>query len=432
MNRLLLLACLVLVSASWPGLPHAQALRADPVDSIVAVVEEDVILRSELDRAVATIRARYADNPQQLPPADVLDRQVLETLVLLRLQLQRAEGAGVRVGDAEVEQTIRRLAQQNNITLEQMRAQLARDGMSFDEFRSNLRDELIARRLQQSVVQSRVNVTDTEIDILLASDSLQQGRVRLANLLVAVPDNASQEQIETARTKIEGVRQLVTSGQMDFATAALRYSDAPNALDGGDLGWRDYNEIPPMFASMVQGLKPGEVSPPVRGPSGFHMLVLVESSDDISESVTEYHARGIMLRPSEMLPPAEARERAEELRARIAAGADFSALAREHSDDGLTRRQGGDMGWFQRYAFGQAVGDQVGDLADGELSPVFQSEAGFHIIERLGSRTQDVTEEARRNRARDAIARRKSENEFDRFLRQLRDEAFVEVRLGSS
>jgi peptidyl-prolyl cis-trans isomerase SurA len=431
MNRLLLLACLVLVLAIWSGQPHAQALRADPIDSIVAVVEEDVILRSELDRAVSTIRARYADNPQQLPPREVLDKQVLETLILLRLQLQRAEAGGIRVGDAEVEQTIHRLAQHNNITREQMREQLARDGMSFEEFRNNLRDDLIARRLQQSVIQSRVTVTDTEVDILLASDSLQKGRVRLANLLVAVPDNAGQEQIEAARTKVEGIRTLIASGEMDFATAAIRYSDAANALEGGDNGWRSYDEIPPMFASMLQGLAPGEVSPAVRGTIGFHLVQLVDASDDASESVTEYNARGIMIRPSEMLPVNEARNRLEELRARIVAGASFAELAREHSDDTLTRRQGGDMGWFQPFAFGPAIGEQLTRLADGELSPVFQSEAGFHLVQRMGSRTQDVTEESRRNRAREAIGRRKSENEYERFLRQLRDEAFVEVRLGA-
>lgn len=429
MNRLSLLACVLIASVCWLGQVQAQALRVDPIESIVAVVDEDVILRSELDRAVSSIQARYAGSSQQLPPRDVLEKQVLESLVLLRLQLQRAEASGIRVSDAEIEQTIRRLAEQNNISLEQMRQQLAQDGTTFEEFRRNLREELIARRLQQSVVQSRVSVSDTEVDILLASDSLQQGRVRLANILVAVPDGAQQEQIETARTKIEGIRSLIERGEMDFATAAIRYSDAPNALDGGDLGWRTYDEIPPVFASLVQGMDPGEVSQAVRGPSGFHMVQLIEADDSGAQTVTEYNARGIMIRPTEMLPPSEARARAEELRARIAAGADFAAIAREHSDDTLTRPRGGDLGWFQPYTYGQAIGDQLARMSDGELSPVFSSDAGFHIVERLGTRTQDVTEEARRARARDAIGRRKSEGEFERFLRQLRDEAFVEVRL---
>jgi peptidyl-prolyl cis-trans isomerase SurA len=432
MNRLLLLACVLIAALATASTVLAQALPLRPVDGIVAVVEEDVILRSELDRAVATILTQYADRPQQLPPRDVLEKQVLERLVLLRLQLQRAEAAGVRVSDAEVEQTIRRIAQQNNLSLDQLRQQLARDGMAFEEFRETLREELTAQRLRQNVVQSRVTVTDTEVDILLASNSLQRGRAHIAHLLVAVPDNGTQEQIEAARTKIEGVRNLIISGQMDFSTAAIRYSDAPNALDGGDLGWRNFDEIPPMFASLLQGMKPGEVSPAVRGPNGFHMLQLVEASDGSNETVTEYLARHILVRPTEMLDAQAARAKAESLRTRIAAGEDFAQLARDNSDDSLTRAQGGDLGWSQPYAYGEQIGDQLVRLADGELAPVFSTEAGFHVLQRQQSRVQDVTAESQRARAREAIGRRKAEDEYERFLRQLRDESYVELRLQQS
>jgi peptidyl-prolyl cis-trans isomerase SurA len=430
MNRLLLLACL-LTSSLWLGQARAQALPVAPVDSIVAIVEEDVILRSELDRAVATIVNQYADRPQQLPPRDVLEKQVLERLVLLRLQLDRARSGGIRIGDAEVEGTIRRIAQQNSLSLEQLRQQLVRDGHVYEEFRSNLRDELTAQRLRQNVIQSRVNVSETEIDILLASNSLEQRRVHLGHLLVAVPDNAAQEQIDTARTKIEGVRDLIEKGSMDFATAAIRYSDAANALDGGDLGWRSVDEIPPMFTAMLGEMRAGQTSKPVRGPNGFHMLHLFEEDDSNSESVTEFNARGILVRTTEMLDREQARAKAEALRARIAAGEDFAAIARAESDDTMSRSQGGDMGWFQQNAWGTAVANQIGRLGDGELSPVFETEAGFHLIQRIGVREQDVTEEARRARAREAIARRKSEDEYERFLRQLRDESFVELRLKS-
>jgi peptidyl-prolyl cis-trans isomerase SurA len=429
MNRLLLLAFFLLASLGAIATAHAQALPVQRVDSIVAIVEEDVILRSELDRSVATVMRQYADNPQQLPPRDVLEKQVLERLVLLRLQLQRAEASGVRVSDAELEQTVRRIAQQNNLSMDQLRQELTREGLAFDEFRETLREELIAQRLRQNVIQSRVNVTETEIDILVASNSLQKGRVRLAHLLVSVPDNASQDQIETARKKIEGVRNLVASGEMEFSTAAIRYSDAPNALDGGDLGWRNFDEIPPMFANLLQGMAPGEVSPAVRGPNGFHMLQMKETSDSASETVTEYSARHILVRPTEMLSMDAARAKAEALRAQIAAGADFAEVARENSDDSMTRSLGGDLGWFQPYAFGTAFGDALSGLADGALAPVLTTEGGFHVLQRLGSREQDVTVESQRARAREAIGRRKSEDEFERFLRQLRDESFVEVRL---
>jgi len=431
MKRLLLLASLLLTTLAGLGDVRAQALSTAPIDSIVAIVEEDVILRSELDRAVANILAQYADRTQQLPPRDVLEKQVLERLVLLRLQLARAAEGGIRVGDAEIEQTIRRIAQQNGITLDQLRAQLAGDGLSIDEFRQSLRDEMIAQKLRQSVIQSRVVVSDTEIDILLASNSLQKGRVRAAHLLVALPDNATQEQIETAKGKIDGVRALIVRGDMDFSTAAIRYSDAPNALEGGDLGWRGFDEIPPIFANLLQTMKPGEISQPLRGPNGYHMLHLIESDENDTRSLTEYHARGILIRPTELLDPQQARAKAEALRKRIADGEDFAKIATAESDDSMARSQGGDMGWFPQNAFGSAIGEQVATLKDGEMSQVFQSDAGWHIIQRLGTREQDITDDVRRNRAREAIAKRKSEDEFERFLRQLRDESFVEMRLKS-
>jgi len=428
MNRLLIVLALVLSSLT-AGPARAQALGNATIDSIVAIVEEDVILRSELDRAVANVLIQYQGSPQQLPPRDVLEKQVLDRLVLLRLQLERAQSSGVRISDGEVEQTIRNIAQQNGMTQDQLRAQIQRDGLPFEEFRQTLRDELTAQRLRQNVSQSRVNVSETEIDILLASNSLKRGEVRTSHILVALPDGATQAQIETAKTKIDGVRKLIMDGEMDFKAAAIRYSDAPNALDGGDLGWRSYDEVPSLFANLLQGMNKGEISPPVRGPSGIHLMQVTDIREKGQETVTEYHLRGIMVRTSELVSAEAARQRIEALHARLIAGEDFAALAKEMSDDTLTRNQGGDMGWFPAMAWGTAVGNVVLALKDGEMSAPFSSEVGYHIIERLGSRVQDVTSESERNRARETIARRKGEEEFERFIRQLRDEAFVESRL---
>lgn len=428
MNRLLSPFVFVLAAVSGGAL-HAQALNLSPIDSIVAVVEEDVILRSELDRAVANVLIQYANAPQQLPPREVLERQVLERLVLLRLQLGRAQNAGVRISDGEIEQTIRNIAQQNGISVEQMRAQLAQDGLPFEEFRQTLRDELIAQRLRQNVTQSRVNVSETEIDILLASNSLKQGQVRISHILVAVPDGASQEQLEIARTKIEGVRNVIARDEMDFKAAAIRYSDAPNALDGGDLGWRGFDEVPSLFADLLQSMATGEVSQPIRGPTGFHLVQVTDKRDDEQETVTEYHTRGIMVRITELVSPEQARQKIERIHARLLAGEDFAVVAKEVSDDSMTRNQGGDMGWYPAMAWGTAVGNQTLALNDGDISSPFSSEVGYHIVQRLGSRVQDITVETQRQRARELIARRKSEEEFERFVRQLRDEAFVETRL---
>lgn len=428
MMRLALSVVLLALSVLPAGV-RAQALSLEPIDSIVAVVEEDVILRSELDRAVQNILNSYRGREEMLPPRDVLEKQMLDRLILTKLQLQRAEASGIRVSDTDLDRAVQQLAQQNNVSVEQLRQQLARDGIGYEEFRDSLREELVIQRMRQRVVQSRVAVSDTEIDILLASNSLKQGEVNVAHVLVALPEDADAEQIELAKTKIDGIRKLIDEG-MAFSAAAIRYSDAPNALEGGGLGWRGYDEVPTLFANALQSMDVGEVSQPIRGPSGYHLVQLVDRRNQDEQTVTEYNARGIMIRTTELVSSEQARERIEAIRARIAAGEDFAEVAKEVSDDTLTRNQGGDMGWFEAYAYGTAVGDMLTSLEDGELSEPFRSNAGWHIVERLGTREQNVTQERLREQARETIARRKSDEELERFMRQLRDEAFIDNRLG--
>ena len=410
---------------------QAQLLaQSQQVDSIVAVVEDDVILRSELNRAVSNILAQYADRRNELPPENVLQKQVLERLILVRLQVQRAGESGVRVTDPEIETALQGIAQNNHLSLDQMRAQLEKDGIPFMEFARSLRDEMIVQRLRQSVVQSRVQVSDTEVDILLASNSLKTGQVHAANILVGLPDGATAEQIETARSKIEGVRELIEKGEIEFSAAAIRYSDAPNALEGGDLGWRSYDEVPAMFASMLQGMQPGDVSPAVRGPSGFHMLKLLELRNDDAQRITEFNARHIMIRIDDVTSTQDARAKIDLIKSRLDAGEDFESLAREVSEDPMSRNQGGDLGWFAPYAYGQGIGDALLALSDGQTSAPVLSDAGWHIVQRLGTREQDITEQVKRDRARETLGRRKSEEEYERFLRQLREESYVESRLN--
>lgn len=430
LNPARILAFLLLLGLA-PG-ALAQALHTSPIDSIVAVVEEDVILRSELDQAVRAIRERLAGRSEQLPPEHVLEKQVLERLVMMRLQLQRAEGMGLKVSDIELDQTIARIAQQQGLPVEDLRRQIMGSGMTFDDFRQQVRDEMVVSRLQQNFVQSRVSVSESEIDNALASRGADQPQVHLGYLLVALPDGATPEQIETARTKIEGIHKLITSGEMEFAAAAMRYSDHQTALEGGDMGWRSMDEIPPLFTSALQALAPGGVSEPMRGPSGYSLIQMIETRERETEIITEYHARGLMVRTSDVLNREQARAKIEALRARIAGGEDFATVAREASDDAVTRAQGGDMGWFPLNAWGRAVASALEGLQDNELSEPFASDVGWHLIQRLGTRQQDVTREAQRNRMRETIVRRKADEEFDRFLRQLRDEAFIDERLGGN
>ena len=421
----------VLAFSGWTGIAHAQLLApTQPVDAIIAVVEDDVILRSELDRAVSNILAQYADRRSELPPENVLQRQVLERLILVRLQVQRAGESGVRIADPEIEAALQNIAQNNRITVDQMRSQLEADGIPFMEFARSLRDEMIVQRLRQSVVQSRVQVSETEVDILLARNSLKTGQVRAANILVGLPDGASAEQIETARSKIEGVRDLIEKGEIEFSAAAIRYSDAPNALEGGDLGWRSYDEVPAMFASMLQGMQPGDVSPAVRGPSGFHMLKLLEVRNDDAQRVTEFSARHIMVKIDDVTSTEDARSKIELLKARLDNGEAFDEVARSSSEDAMTRNQGGDLGWFAPYAFGQSIGDALLALSDGQISAPVLTDAGWHLVQRVAMREQDITDKVKRDQARETLGRRKSEEEYDRFLRQLREESYVESRLN--
>jgi peptidyl-prolyl cis-trans isomerase SurA len=417
--------------AASSGPTGAQALVNESLERIVAVVDEDVILQSELDRAVANILAQYSGSPEQLPPRNVLERQVLERLVLLRLQVERAQGSGIRVSDSEVDQAVTMVAQQHSLSLPQLRASLEADGFAWDEFRNTLREEIMVQRLRARVVQSRVQVSDTEVDILLASDSLKRGEVRLAHILVGVPDGADAETIRIGREKAEGVRKLIDDG-MDFAAAAIRYSDGQNALDGGDLGWRHFDEVPRVFADLVQGMQTGEVSQPMRGPSGFHILKVVDTRTEGRQVVREYKASHILIRETELQTSTQALNRIRDLRSRIVAGEDFHSVAREHSEDDSSRNLGGDLGWFQAQSFGPRIAETVTALRDGEVSEPFRTDVGWHIMVREGVRDMDRTEDYMRMKARETIRNRKAEEEFELFLRQLRDEAFIENRLAGA
>ncbi|MBS3897094.1 peptidylprolyl isomerase [Silanimonas sp.] len=426
-----------LLLATTLALPvHAQLLAgpgsSGPIDGIAAVVDEDVILLSELDRAVANLREQFRGRETQLPPENVLRRQVLERLVLTRLQVARAESTGIRIGDTELNQTLQGIAARSGIGIEQMRAQIEAQGLSFEDYRRSVREEMQMRRLQQRVIQGRVVVSESEVDQELARGAgADETEYRLANILVALPDGATPEQVAIAREKIDGVRGLIVRGEMDFRAAAIRYSDDRNALEGGDLGWRPGSAIPPRFAELVRGLQPGQFSEPLRGPSGYQLIQLVETRRPGPQTIVEYQADHLLVAVNEIVGEEAARRRIDELRTRIEAGEDFAALARQYSNDTMTRNRGGRLDWFSAEALGPEIAGQITPLADGQLSAVFRTAAGWHLLRRVGTREQDVTEENRRNRARQAIGERRAQEELERFLRQLRTDAFVESRLGA-
>ena len=431
-------AMAVLLAGLLPAAPVSMAQVAPgvaPVDRIAAVVNEDVILRSELDRALANIHSQYAGKEDQLPPPEVLERQVLERLILMRLQLSRAKDAGITATDEDVERAVEGVSQQNGMTVDQLRERLSQEGMSFNEFRGNLRDEIITQKLRQSFAQGRINVSEAEVDAALAtaaaSSTSGSQEFHLAHILVNAPDGATPEQLATAQKKIEGVKALIDKGDMTFSAAAVRYSDSPNALEGGDLGWRGQNEIPQAFVAAIQQMQPGQIIGPIRGPSGFQLLQLVDTrtqAADAGQQVTQFKARQILVKIDDKTDDAAAKAKAETLAARLAGGADFATLAAESSDDALTKRRGGDLGWLSGDTYGNAYAMQVASLDDNGISAPFKTDAGWVILQRTGSRQIAAGGENMRAQVRETIGRRKLEDEWNRFLREMRGEAYVDVR----
>lgn len=429
-KMVLSLLCSILAFAGSSPASAQTGAATTTIDGIVAIVDSDVILASELAFAVSNIKKQYAAQAGQLPPDPILERQVLDRLILQRLQINRAKEIGIRVSDAELSQTIDNIAKSNKMTTEQFQQRLAKEGLSFNEYRNNLRDEMLQQRLRQSYIQSRVQVSENEVEQMISSQAEAGPEVFLANILVALPEGASTEQIATAKGKIDGIRDLISKGQLTFKAAAIRYSDAQNALEGGEIGWRSMDTIPPQFTALISNMKPGDISQAVRGPSGYQLIQVVDTRDTQSKQVVEYQAQAILIDPATVGGDEIARQRAEDIRNRIMKGEDMGKLAKDYSSKDLNADNGGVLDWFTQNQWGTKIGTQVASMKAGDVSPVIQTDAGYAIMKLLGTRTIDADAENKRNLAREQIGQRKAEEEYERFLRQLRAEAFVETRLS--
>jgi len=424
-------ATIFIVTAS-PLIPVTAFAQAGgnttPIDSIVALVDEDVILRSELDLAVAGIVDRIRASGESMPPQHLLESQVLERLIMREIQVQRAMQTGIRASDADIDQALVTLAQQNNMTLQQLRQVIEGDGEDFAEFRRNVGEELLTERLRQRIVSSMDPITDSEVDILLASEDLGGGEYNVSHIMVGLQDGSTPAQIQAAQLKADDIYERLTNG-LDFASAAISYSDGQEALEGGLVGWRDLNSVPAFFADAVRGLQPGEFTQPIRSPAGFHIIKVNDFREERQVVIKEYHARHIMVEIDEMMTPRLAMDTITEIKQKLNDGEDFAVLAKQYSDDPTSANLGGDMGWFPPEAYGDRVYQTLIALQSGQVSEPFQTQGGWHVIELLETREMDRTEEAIRAEARDQIMRSKAEQEIEKVLRQFRDEAFVETRL---
>jgi peptidyl-prolyl cis-trans isomerase SurA len=363
-----------------------------------------------------------------MPPQDLLERQVLERLIIREIQVQRALQTGIRVSDSDIDQAMMNLAQSNGLTIQQMRQLIEKEGEDFSEFRRGIGEELLTERLRQRIISSMPPISETEIDILLASDKLSGGEYNISHILVSIPEGATPPQIQAAREKANDIHKRLTEG-LDFASAAISYSDGQEALEGGEVGWRDLNTIPAFFADAIQGLGPGQFTEPVRSPNGYHIVRVNDYRDRGQVVLEEYRARHIMIEVNEIVTPRDAMDEVTDVKQQLTDGADFAELARGHSDDTTSANLGGDMGWFPPDAYGERVKQTLGALELGEISEPFQSNSGWHLMQLTDKRTVDRTQDASRAEAREKILQRKAEQEIDTTLRQWRDEAFVEIRL---
>lgn len=412
---------------------YALPVNPAPVtlDRIVAVVNNGVITELELRARLSSTLQQLALQKTPAPPRRLLTRQVLERMITERILLQMAEETNIRIDGPQLDRALTRIARQNNMELDQFRRALEQDGIDFNAFREQVRTEMIIARLREREIDNRITVSEAEIDNYLANPALDAERKTeylLAHILITTPEGATAEQLQALRAKAETALAQLRAGA-DFGQVSASYSDAHNALQGGMLGWRSEAQLPTLFVTAIRDLPPGGLTPVLKSSNGYHILKVIDKrGKDLALVVKQTRARHILVKTNEIIGDQEARHRLKQLKERIENGADFAELAKLHSDD-LSARKGGDLGWL-------SPGDTVPEferamdgLRPGEVSEPIQTPFGWHLIQVLERRDQDVTQERRRFEARQAIRARKAEEAFDDWLRQMRDRAYVEYRL---
>lgn len=423
----------LLLIAMTTHIAPVAAEQIKELNSMVAIINEDVITRLELDHRILKIKQQLASQNTPLPPAAALERQVLERMIVEHLQLTLAKQRGVTVDDESLNNILSNIAAENGLSLIQLREVLQEDGIDFAGFREQIRDEIIISRLRNAVVDSSIKITDQEIDTFLESQREDQNRnaeYRVAHILISLPEAASPEQVQEARTRAEKVLEELNGGA-DFSQMAATWSDGQQALKGGDLGWRKASELPTLFSEIVVAMQPAAISELIRSPSGFHILKLAEVRGQQQSIITQTHARHILIQTSSLVSDQDARQKLERLRERILGGEDFAELARINSEDTGSGSKGGDLGWANPGGYVPAFEEAMNKLAIDEISEPFKSRFGWHILQVLERRNIDNTASFNRDKARKILRNRKKEEETKQWLRRIRDEAYVEYRLNS-
>jgi peptidyl-prolyl cis-trans isomerase SurA len=409
------------------------ARAAQELDSIVAVVNDDVVVESELKREMDLMVPQLRHQGTAIPPPDQLRKQILDRLILKKLQKQRAKQLNIAVDEATLNDALNNIASRNNVTLPELQATLESGGIRFADFREDTRMQILQTRLQSQEVAGGIQVTDQEIERFLKKDAGQivpREQVRLSHILIALPDNPSPAQVAQAQSK---ARSLVAKlrGGADFAAVAAASSEGRTALQGGDLGWFEMAAVPTLLGERAQTMAQGEVTDPLRSASGFNIIKLTEIKGGLPGNVTQTHARHILIRTNELVSDDDAKIRLGQLRQRIVGGDDFATLARAHSDDTGSALKGGDLGWTNPGDMVPEFEGEMTKLEPNQVSEPFKTSFGWHIVQVLERRSQDTTEELLRLKAKEAIQRRKAEDATEVWLKRLRDEAYVEVRLDS-
>jgi peptidyl-prolyl cis-trans isomerase SurA len=407
------------------------AARAQSVDRVVAIVNDEAITLHDVDEAKRIVLQQMKQQGVQPPSADVMDKQVLERLITDRALLQFAKESGLRVDDTQIERTIQRIAQDNKLSVEELKKALVAEKLTFSKYREDIRSELIMQRLREREVDSRITVSEAEVDLYMATLKTQNAgdsEYELAHILVLVPEQASSDQIEAKRRRAEEALKAIKAGG-DFAQVAAGFSDANDALRGGNLGWRAGARLPTVFADQVRTMKPGDISPVLRSASGFHIVKLINKRGRNEGTIVDQtHARHILVRVNELVSEADAKVKIDRVRDRIESGSKFEDVAKLNSED-ASAAKGGDLGWLNPGDTVPEFQAAMDKLAINELSPAVRSPFGWHVIQVLERRRQDISAERERSEAQLAIRQRKAEEAFQAWVREVRDRAYVEIRL---